>query len=248
MNRYKKIIYKKVFNFEDICELTGNVNTAKSFIKSELEKKHIQKIKHNLYIVCDLENQKPLSNPYQIASKITKDSFISYQSALEYYAKNPSTSRTICVSSQRKFETLRFKGYSYKYFSNNCEFGISNIKGIRITDKEKTMIDCVNKPELAGGDAILVHNLELIGKLNGRKILKYLPNYDSKKLYAKVGFMLEWLNYVFRVERDVIEYCQSRRARAKYYFNEETKNNVLIEKWSVRVPKAILAGGEEQYW
>ena len=44
MNRYEKVIHKKVFNFEDICELTGNVNTAKSLIKAELEKKHIQKI------------------------------------------------------------------------------------------------------------------------------------------------------------------------------------------------------------
>lgn len=137
MNRYEKIIYKKVFNFEDICELTGNDNTAKSLIKAELEKNHIQKIQHNLYVVCDLQSQKPIASPYQIGSKITKDSFISYRSALEYYAKIQSTSRIICVSAKRKFKTLRFKGYSYKYFSNKGDFGISNTKGIRITDKER---------------------------------------------------------------------------------------------------------------
>ena len=38
MNRYEKVIHKKVFNFEDICELTGNVNTAKSLIKKENSK------------------------------------------------------------------------------------------------------------------------------------------------------------------------------------------------------------------
>ena len=43
MSRYEKIIHKKVFNFEDICEITGNINTAKSLIKSELEKNHIKK-------------------------------------------------------------------------------------------------------------------------------------------------------------------------------------------------------------
>lgn len=248
MNRYEKVIHKKVFNFEDICELTGNVNTAKSLIKAELEKKHIQKIQHNLYVVCDLQSQKPIGTPYQIGSKITKDSFISYRSALEYYAKIQSTSRIICVSSKRKFEGFRFKGYSYKYFSNKGDFGISNTKGIRITDKERTVLDCIDKPELAGGDEKLVHHLELVGKLNGNKILKYLPNYNSKKLYTKVGFMLGWLNYAFKVEQDVIDYCRGRRARTNYYFNENSKNNVLISKWGLRISKEILAGDEEQYW
>ena len=248
MSRYEKIIHKKVFNFEDICELVGNINTAKSLIKSELEKKHIQKIKHNLYIVCDLEKQKPLGTPYEIGSKITKDSFISYRSALEYHAKIQSSSHTICVSSNRKFERFRFKRYSYKYIRNRSDFGISNTKGIRVTDKERTFLDCINKPELAGGDKFLIQNLELIGKLNGNKILKYLPNYNSKKLYTKAGFMLQWLNYVFRVEEEVINYCKEKRASTIYYFNEETKDNMFIEKWRLRVPKAILAGGEEQYW
>ena len=45
-----------------------------------------------------------------------------------------------------------------------------------------------------------------------------------------------------------VEYLRTGEEPEAYYFNEETKNNVLIEKWSVRVPKAILAGGEEQYW
>lgn len=248
MSRYEKIIYMKVFNFEDICQLTGNINTAKSLIKEELEKKHIKKIKYNLYVVCDLQSQKPIGSPYEIGSKITKDSFISYRSALEYYAKIQSTSRIMCVSAKRKFENFKFKGYSYKYFSNKGDFGISNKKGIRITDKERTVIDCINKPELAGGDEKLVHYLELVGKLNGEKILKYLPNYNSKKLYTKVGFMLKWLNYVFDVDQDVIDYCQSRRARVNYYFNENSKNNILIPQWTLRVPKEILSGGEEQYW
>lgn len=205
MTRYEKIIYKKVFTFEDICELTRNVNTSKSLIQAELDKKHIQKIKHNLYVVCDLQSQKPIGMPYEIGSKITKDAYISYRSALEYYAKVQSTSRIVCISSKRKFENVRFKGYSYKYFNNSGTFGISNKKGIRITDKERTILDCINKPELAGGDENLV-------------------NYD------------------------VINYCQSRKTKTKYYFNEKTKDNILVSKWGLRVPRVILAGGEEQYW
>lgn len=248
MSRYEKIKHKKVFNFEDICEITGNPNTAKSLIKAELEKNHIKKIAYNLYILCNLDKQQPIGTPYEIGSKIVKDAFISYRSALEYYAKVEPIYRTIYVSAKRKFETFNFKGYHYKYFSNNGEFGIVDKKYIRITDKERTVLDCINKPELAGGDDKLVKNLELIGKLNGNKILDYLYKYNSKKMYTKTGFILEWLNYVFNVEQDVIDYCKSRRANTKYYFNEKTRDNILIENWTLRVPRKILAGVEEQYW
>ena len=87
MSNYEKILYKKVFNFQDICEITGNENTANSLIRAELQKKHIKKVQHNLYVVCHLETQLPLENPYLLGSKISKNSFISYRSALDYYAQ-----------------------------------------------------------------------------------------------------------------------------------------------------------------
>ena len=249
MSNYEKILYKKVFNFQDICEMTGNVNTAKSLIKTELQKNHIKKIQHNLYVVCDLETGMPVGNPYMLGSKISKDSFISYRSALDYYANLKETFHIIYVSNKRRFEDFEFNNHFYK-FSNNKIFGITNIHNIRITDKEKTFIDCVNKSELAGGGEHLVMALEQIGKLDGTKILKYLKYYNSKKLYAKVGFMLEWLNYVFDVSQKVIDECYTRCGYIKYYFDKESKegDNKLVKKWNLLVSTTILAGGEEQYW
>ena len=250
MSNYEKIIYIKVFNFQDICKLTGNSNTAKSLIRAELEKKHIKKVQHNLYVVCDLEKNNPIGNPYMIGSKITKNSYISYQSALDFHAKVKEISPTIFVSSKSQFENFKFYEHSYKFISNKNDFGIIEIDGVRTTDKERTFLDCVNKTKLAGGNEYLVMTLEKIGKLKGARILKYLSNYNSKKLYAKVGFMLEWLEYVFHVDKKVIDECYVKSGNVKYYFDEETKRNNrrLIKEWNLIMPEQILSKGEEQYW
>ena len=249
MSNYEKILYKKVFNFQDVCEMTGNENTAKSLIRAELHKKHIQKIQHNLYVVCDLETGKPLGNPYLLGSKISKNSFISYRSALDYYAKLPEIHNNIYVSNNRKFQEFEFNNYSYK-FVNNKPFGVINIDGLKITDKEKTFIDCVNKPELAGGGEYLTETLEKIGELDGPKILSYLSKYNSKKLYAKTGFMLQWLDYVFHVSQKTIDECYTKCGYIKYYFDKESKetSSKLINYWNLIVSDAILSKGEEQYW
>ena len=228
--------------------MTGNSNTAKSLIRAELQKKHIKKIQHNLYVVCDLENGQPLGNPYMIGSKISKHAVISYRSALDYYANLQNIFQNIYVSEKRQFQEFEFNNYSYKFVKSKA-IGVTNINNLRITDKEQTFIDCVNKPELAGGDEHLIKTLELIGKLNGHKILKYLEKYNSKKLYAKIGFMLGWLNYVFDVQKKVIDECYCKCGYIKYYFDEEAiGDNRRVDKWNLLVSNAILSGGEEQYW
>ena len=250
MSNYEKIIYIKVFNFEDICKLTGNSNTAKSLIRAELEKNHIKKVKHNLYVVCNLENNNPIGNPFMIGSKVSNNSYISYRSALEFHSKSKEIFPTISVSSPKKFEDFEFDNYSYKYISNKFDFGIIEVNRIRVTDKERTFIDCVNKPELAGGSEFLITALEKIGKINGQKILEYLLYYRSRKLYAKVGFMLNWLNYIFDVEQKVINECYVKAGSIKYYFDKETikSRNRYIRYWNLIIPEEILSKGEEQYW
>ena len=125
MSNYEKIIYIKVFDFQDICELTGNPNTAKSLIRTELKKNHIKKVQHNLYVVCDLENKNPIGNPYMIGSKITKNSYISYKSALDFHAKIKEIQPTISVSSKVKFEELKFNNYNMHFKYNYCLHNIN---------------------------------------------------------------------------------------------------------------------------
>ena len=36
MKNYERILELKVFNLQDVCELTGNINTAKSLIRNLL--------------------------------------------------------------------------------------------------------------------------------------------------------------------------------------------------------------------
>ena len=112
MSNYEKILYIKVFNFQDICEMTGNSNTAKSLIRAELQ------IQHNLYVVCDLENGQPLGDPYMIGSKISKHAVISYRSALDYYANLQNIFQNIYVSEKRQFQEFEFNNYSYKFVTS----------------------------------------------------------------------------------------------------------------------------------
>lgn len=250
MKRYEKILNLKVFNFKDVYEMVGNVNTAKSIIKDLLVVGYIKRVKHNLYVVCNIEFRNTIPDQYMIASKIKEDAYISYHSALEYYGVKNQVFYEVYVSTSKRFKNFEFEGISYKYIKSKYSFGILQKGKVKITDKERTFIDCIERTELAGGNEELIMCLELLGRLEGEKILKYLKTYNSSKLYAKVGYFLELFKEHYGIEQIVIEKCKEKIENKKLYFNEETKRmkSKYIKEWNLIVPKIFTNKGEGIYW
>ena len=250
MTNYEKVLKLKVFNLEDICNLTGNVNSAKSIIRTMLSKNYIKRIKHNLYAVCDIEFKNIIPDRYMIASKIKDDAYISYHSALEYYGVKNQFFYEVYVSTNKRFENFEFDGFLYKFINSKYNFGIIENAKVRVTDKERTLIDCINKTELAGGNEELIMCLELLGKLDGEKILKYLQKYNSKKLYSKVGFFLELFKDNYGISDSIINICKKKSEKNKLYFNEEAKKMKCkyIKEWNLIIPKIFINKGEELFW
>lgn len=250
MKNYERILELKVFNLQDVYKLTGNINTAKSLIRNLLLFNYIKRIKHNLYAVCNIEFKSVIADQYMIASKIKDDAYISYHSAFDYYGVKNQMFYVVYVSSRKRFENFEFEGYDYTFVNSKHNFGIIQNGKVRVTDKERTIVDCIDKTELAGGDEELFLCLELIGKIDGEKILEYLKYYNSQKLYAKVGFMLELLNDGFGVEKKIIEECRKKINTRTYYFDNETKRNKkkYVNRWNLIVPEIFLTRGKTLYW
>ena len=250
MRRYEKVLALKVFNFEDIYNLTKNMNTAKSIIRNLLLMGYIKRVKHNLYVVCSIEFKNTIPNQYMIASKIKEDAYISYHSALEYYGVKNQVFYEVYVFTNKRFKNFEFEGISYKCMNSKYDFGIIQKDKVRVTDKERTFIDCIDKTEFAGGNEELIMCLELLGKLDGNKIMQYLKKYNSKKLYVKVGFFLELYKEHYGIDQKIIEKCKNKCEDKKLYFNEETKRmkSKYIKEWNLGVPKIFTNKGEGLYW
>lgn len=250
MKNYKEILSLKVFNMQDVNNLTHNVHSSKSMIQRMLKNGYIKRIKYNLYAVCDLEYKSVIPDQYMISSKIQEDAFVSYHSAFDYYGVKNQVFYVAYVSSKKKFEEFDFDGYSYEFVKNQYDFGIIQKGKVRITDKERTVLDNINRTDLAGGNEELIMCLELMGHLDNNKIKEYLKYYNSKKLYSKVGFVLERFKESLGIEEEVINECHKNICNTHYYFDDETKRlkNKFVSKWNLIVPEIYLTRGKGIYW
>ncbi len=243
MKYYEKLLEKKCFSFKDVEKLVGgNQNTAKSILRKYVQKGYIQSIRKNLYVAISIETGMPAASAYQIASKITPTSYVSHRSAFAYYGLVNQVSYEINVSSEMPFRQFGFEGVDYIYTSSRLPEGIIENHGVRVTDRERTVVDYINDFDHVGGIEELLRSLEMMTFLSEEKVLKYLALYNKAILYQKVGYLLEYFKDSLKLSDKFFDVCMQKKGKSKRYFTESMNRDRMIynSKWAMMVPPDLL--------
>ena len=153
MDIYFEMAKHPVFTIEDVNLLYNNMNSARSAVKRMIATSKVLKIRSKLYTCISAENGGPVANRFQIASAISDTSYVSHHTAMEYYGVSDQVFYDVYVSSKTKFRNFEFDGYTYHYVKPNLDEGVETPAfsgGIRITDRERTLTDCIKDMDRIG--------------------------------------------------------------------------------------------------
>lgn len=236
-----------LFNKNELLKNFKSEKQLNNWIFSQTKLGKIKKIRNGLYVSIDQAGVIN-STKFEIASKISPNSFVAFHSALEYYGLNQVFNNMV-VGSSTKFNDFEFDGieYNLKNVQNYEQVNYIESAKVRITTLERTIIDCIDNIELAGGIEEILNALQQIKALDETKLLDALKSYDKVLLYQKAGFILEQ----FKEELMLSDYffceCQSHLTnQVKYFLQDEFKNIGYNSKWKIMAPiniKARINGG-----
>ena len=147
-----------------------------------------------------------LVNPYAIA----------YWSALNYHGFTEQIAGRVFIQTtswkeKQKLETL---GVTYQFVRVKKEkfFGVRKIwieeTQVNITDKEKTIVDCLDKPQYCGGiievaKAINLHKKEV----DFNKLVDYAKKMGNSGVVRRLGYLCDFYSIKIKLERpDVRNY------------------------------------------
>ena len=241
MKYYDKLLKLKCFTMEDVYGFIPNVNTSQSIIHEYSKKGYVQNVKRNLYATLDLVTKEPVANKYEIASKISKDSYVSYHSAFEYYGFNNQVSYEMLVSSTKRFAPFYFNGIKYSFINSKIDVGIELNSKIRVTNLERTIVDNIDAFSKYMGLEELLRRLEIIKYVNEGKLLEILAVYDKQFLYQKVGYILSINKENLLLSDEFFDSCLSHIGKSKRYLYEELKLDEYSfnKQWKLILPKNI---------
>ena len=238
---------KNIFFFEDAFDLLGlSRGHTKKFIHTLVQKGWLRQIEKGKYLIVPLEGlaQGALSEEaFVIASNLVDPYTIAYWSALNYYGYTEQISRTIFVeTTKRKFKAeTEILGIPYKFVTvkGHKFFGATTIwfgnKKVIITDKEKTVIDCLDHPEYCGGIVEAAKGLAnaIDDKIDLKKVTRYAKKMNNRAIFKRLGYLSEVL------ELPVTNYLQQWRKMISpgYVLLDpvSAKTGKFTSRWHIRV-------------
>ncbi len=169
------------------------------------------------------------------------DFYVGYYSALEIHSliTQPSLREQIVVSKQVKPSSTTIKGYKFQFIYHNPEhfFGakdtwIDSYNKARCSDLEKTVIDCLYKPDYAGGITEITKAVfKAKEKIDYTKLYNYSIQFNAQSVFKRLGFLLELLN----INTPIIKQLQQIKTESIIPLEPSyEKKGRLITRWSIR--------------
>jgi predicted transcriptional regulator of viral defense system len=203
INLLDELSKKKAFTIEDAEQLGYTNKSVLKVILSRLEKKGwIERIEKGKYIVIPLgaEKGKYTLNEFVLGSYLVNPCIISYWSALNYYGFTEQIPRTVFIQtiSRKKHQEVTIFGVSYKIIRVKEEkiFGVEKAwfedTQIDLTSREKTIIDCLDKPQYAGG-IIEVAKALRTEEYDKNLLIKYAKKIHNSGVIRRLGYICDFL-------------------------------------------------------
>ena len=163
------------------------------------EKGWLERIEKGKYLIVPLEGREGWAeHPFVPLSRLVKNYYVSYRTALAYYGFTEQMPYYVFIATTDRKKPLEFQGYLYKFAKINKRklFGFNKMKisdvEINVADKEKTIIDCLEREEY-GGSVIeifkaLYNNKE---QFDFNKMADYALKMENNSLIRRLGYLLD---------------------------------------------------------
>ena len=246
MKKYLEEFHQlKIFRKKDVLALTGDENAAKELLRRYKKHELVSQIRRDLYVVTDLVNKSSVASKYEIGSRISSTSYISYHSAMEYHGMGHQVFYDIFVCSDEKFRNFEYEGIHYLRCESTIDAGVISPQTdtlVKVTDLERTIIDCINRIDRCGGLEELIECLALITYADDEKLLDYLDAYKTQALYQRTGFILSYFQNEMKLRDTFFEECKTKTGKSvRYLTTDPTESDTYFKEWKLYAPKNILS-------
>lgn len=201
---------KTIFTVSDVEEITGLKGDWATALTYELiKRKIISRLKPGKYIIIPQELGEDVSyigNWYVAAREIVKSLhyYISHYSAMDIHnmVTHPITKVFVTTPKQeyKKKRTVGNTTFEFIYMSAKYIWGVkkiwvTNSEQVRVSDIERTVIDCLYRPKYCGGVLEIVKGLWMKKQeIDFEKLLDYALKFKKIVVIKRLGYILESLS------------------------------------------------------
>lgn len=238
---------RSVVRVADIRALVASDASARSVIKTLLRKGWLARAVGGTYLLQPPErgpDNLGENNPKALATAAVEPSYVGWWSAAAHHGFTTQIPLTLFVATTRAVPAREVEGTPVRYVSVTSRkfFGFETYRvfgrDVPISTPAKTLIDCVDRPDLAGGPAevtrIVDRALAIVDPLEVRDAAEKL---GSKVLMQRLGFLADLVQRPLPEEaRSALRARIPKSARSRFGRGEAREGDIgYVAAWGLYV-------------
>src|SRR5665647_342026 len=119
---------------------------------------------------------------------------------------------------------------------------------LEVAGPERTLVEGLRKPALAGGIEELLQSTGAFPTFDLALLREILVRYDTARLWAATGWVLEQHQRSFSVPDAFLNDLQSRRPTTALYLQRDQRGGRLAARWNLVLPEVVyhLSAADER--
>jgi predicted transcriptional regulator of viral defense system len=242
---YFSFYEKEVIRNEDIYKTILNKKTARQILFRLNTKGYLKQIHRGLYAIVPAQmiGKAFTADKIMLSSRLTEPYFISHHTALEIHGVSQSFLNVSYVSTNKILKPFDFQDILYKFVNTKYMFGVEQVlRGsykISVSDRERTILDCIRNIDYAGGFEELAKSISAFPAINYNNMLKYMALFNENSLYHRTGFIFYLLKGELNVPADFLEAIKERLSARAYYLIPG-RRGTYFKEWNIIAPKNVM--------
>ena len=193
-------------------------------------------------------------DPLAVASRLAPDAMLAYHTALEALGHAQTPFERLFFATWSKTRALRFQGREYlpvrpraAMLHAKDDFALRLERAgleVRVTSLERTVVDVLDRPDLAGGIEEVLRSLGSVGALDFDSLARYASLVARPLLTARLGCVLEAHARRWLTPPRLLMALEGKRPRGPVYMERRTPGR-LVRRWNLVVPPDMPLAEDE---
>lgn len=243
--------------FRDFLQGRGAMSTStrKTLLARRQKAGDVVRIRRGLYatVPAGATAETAPVDPYLVAARMAPDAVLGYHTALECHGKAHSVFEVFWYLTKGAARAVTFRSYRFEPVllpkalrgRKHEMFGVRRMERsglpVQVTSLERTLVDVLDRPDLAGGWEEIWRSLESVEFFDLNEVVKYALLLGNSTTIAKVGFFLEQHRETLMVEEGHLAPLQKHKPRQPHYLERNSnRSGRLVARWNLVVPAELL--------
>ena len=235
-----------VFSLEEFRSELGEGRTPYNLLVRATKKGLVDRVMRGVYVSRVGRFAQTDPDPFLVAARLSADVVMVYHSALELHGLAHSPTRPVQFASPTATAPFVYRDFEFRRYKPRSLPAADAVQSttlmrrpdgvVRVTTRERTLVDCVSRMDLSGGLEEVTRSLAGLPYVDASNVLAYLRELGSPTVVARTGWFLEQRASEWYVSADALDEMRSMLGKGPYYLSQDNEAGRWVPSWRLYLP------------